>query len=215
MCGGASPTRKTNRIAFVFSFVHEIFSTESCSAWFTRWRDVPARFPSSSCEIWISAAVGGPAGAITAGLTKSGPGTLALTNATAAQANNYTGVTTINGGTVTIDAANRLGASSGLVLNGGTINSTVNFSVTQPITLGLSAMVFGIVNIDRYGWTSWQVLVPFLLGVGLTALFVLIEARFAKAPLVRGRYRNIMGNEALAFGLMTAAERSGCPLFLA
>jgi EmrB/QacA subfamily drug resistance transporter len=52
------------------------------------------------------------------------------------------------------------------------------------VTLGLSSIVFGIVNIDRYGWTSAQVLVPFLLGVALTCLFILIEARFAKAPLV-------------------------------
>jgi 2-oxoglutarate ferredoxin oxidoreductase subunit alpha len=37
----------------------------------------------------------------------------------------------------------------------------------------------------------------------------------AKAPLVPGRYRNIMGNEALAFGLMNAAQRSNCELFLA
>jgi 2-oxoglutarate ferredoxin oxidoreductase subunit alpha len=37
----------------------------------------------------------------------------------------------------------------------------------------------------------------------------------SKAPLRPGKYRNIMGNEALAFGLMTAAERSRCPLFLA
>jgi len=37
----------------------------------------------------------------------------------------------------------------------------------------------------------------------------------SKAPLKPGRYRNIMGNEALAYGLMTAAQRSKCDLFLA
>jgi 2-oxoglutarate ferredoxin oxidoreductase subunit alpha len=37
----------------------------------------------------------------------------------------------------------------------------------------------------------------------------------SKAPLKPGRYRNIMGNEALAYGLMTAAQRSKCGLFLA
>jgi 2-oxoglutarate ferredoxin oxidoreductase subunit alpha len=37
----------------------------------------------------------------------------------------------------------------------------------------------------------------------------------SKAALPPGRYRNIMGNEALAYGLMTAAKRSGCDLFLA
>ena len=37
----------------------------------------------------------------------------------------------------------------------------------------------------------------------------------AKAALPRGKYRNITGNEALAYGLMAAAARSECSLFLA
>ena len=37
--------------------------------------------------------------------------------------------------------------------------------------------------------------------------------RVAAAHLPPGRYRNIMGNEATAWGLITAAERSGCELF--
>ena len=36
----------------------------------------------------------------------------------------------------------------------------------------------------------------------------------AKAKLPAGKYRNITGNQALAWGLMAASERSGCPLFL-
>jgi 2-oxoglutarate/2-oxoacid ferredoxin oxidoreductase subunit alpha len=36
----------------------------------------------------------------------------------------------------------------------------------------------------------------------------------AKAKLPPGKYRNITGNQALAWGLMAASERSGCPLFL-
>ena len=42
-----------------------------------------------------------------------------------------------------------------------------------------------------------------------------IARRFAVGPadLPPGRYRNITGNLALAWGLMAAAERSGCPLF--
>ncbi len=35
-----------------------------------------------------------------------------------------------------------------------------------------------------------------------------------KAKLAPGKYRNITGNQALAWGLMAASERSGCPLFL-
>ncbi len=34
------------------------------------------------------------------------------------------------------------------------------------------------------------------------------------APMAAGRYRNISGNQALAYGLVAAAQRSGLPLFL-
>jgi 2-oxoglutarate/2-oxoacid ferredoxin oxidoreductase subunit alpha len=34
------------------------------------------------------------------------------------------------------------------------------------------------------------------------------------APMAAGRYRNISGNQALAFGLVAAGQRSGLPLFL-
>jgi len=40
------------------------------------------------------------------------------------------------------------------------------------------------------------------------------QYRVDRAVLPAGRYRNIMGNEATAWGLMTAAKRSGCDLFL-
>jgi len=39
--------------------------------------------------------------------------------------------------------------------------------------------------------------------------------RVERAQLPSGRYRNVMGNQALAMGLMTAAELSDCELFLA
>ena len=41
------------------------------------------------------------------------------------------------------------------------------------------------------------------------------QFRVAKAKLPPGRYRNMMGNQALAWGLMTAAHLSGCKLFYA
>ncbi len=37
--------------------------------------------------------------------------------------------------------------------------------------------------------------------------------RVEPAPLAKGMYRNITGNHALGFGLLTAAEKSGLPLF--
>lgn len=39
--------------------------------------------------------------------------------------------------------------------------------------------------------------------------------RVERAQLPRGRYRNVMGNQALAMGMMAAAELSDCELFLA
>jgi 2-oxoglutarate ferredoxin oxidoreductase subunit alpha len=41
------------------------------------------------------------------------------------------------------------------------------------------------------------------------------QYRVPKANLPPGKYRNIMGNEATAWGLMAAAQRSKCELFLA
>ncbi|HEV3006652.1 MAG TPA: 2-oxoacid:acceptor oxidoreductase subunit alpha [Pirellulales bacterium] len=40
------------------------------------------------------------------------------------------------------------------------------------------------------------------------------QYRVDKAELPPGTYRNLTGNEATAYGLMTAAKRSGCELFL-
>ncbi len=55
------------------------------------------------------------------GLTKSGPGTLALTNS----ANDYTGGTTVNAGILSISSDGNLGSTSGgLTLNGGTLQAT-------------------------------------------------------------------------------------------
>jgi EmrB/QacA subfamily drug resistance transporter len=61
-----------------------------------------------------------------------------------------------------------------------------NFDVAGAITVtaGLVVLVYGIVRTDTYGWASTQTLIPLAIGLGLLGLFVLIEARLAKAPLV-------------------------------
>jgi 2-oxoglutarate ferredoxin oxidoreductase subunit alpha len=38
--------------------------------------------------------------------------------------------------------------------------------------------------------------------------------RVDKAKMVKGKYRNIMGNQALSYGLIAASQKSGLPLFL-
>jgi len=60
----------------------------------------------------------------TGGLTKSGTGTLTLSTANA-----FSGATTINAGTISIDAENRLGVTADITLNGGTLATTVTFAI--------------------------------------------------------------------------------------
>jgi predicted MFS family arabinose efflux permease len=52
------------------------------------------------------------------------------------------------------------------------------------VTLGLVGVTFGIVRSEAFGWGSAQVLGPIVAGVLLLALFVLVEGRFARVPLV-------------------------------
>jgi EmrB/QacA subfamily drug resistance transporter len=52
------------------------------------------------------------------------------------------------------------------------------------VTVGLVALVFGIVRTEEHGWGAAATLVPMLIGVALIAVFIAIEARFAKHPLI-------------------------------
>jgi EmrB/QacA subfamily drug resistance transporter len=75
------------------------------------------------------------------------------------------------------------------------------------ITAGLVALVLGIVNIEQYGWGSVEVIGGIGAGAVLLALFVLIEERWAKAPLVPlsiFRSRTLTGANVVV-GLMGAA----------
>ncbi len=52
------------------------------------------------------------------------------------------------------------------------------------VTAGLTALVFGVVRSEALGWGSAGVLGPIVAAAALLGAFVLIEARFARAPLV-------------------------------
>jgi EmrB/QacA subfamily drug resistance transporter len=52
------------------------------------------------------------------------------------------------------------------------------------ISGGLTAIVYGIVRTDALGWSAVGVLAPLALGIVLLGLFVLVEGRFAKDPLI-------------------------------
>ena len=52
------------------------------------------------------------------------------------------------------------------------------------VTAGLVSLVFALVRTETYSWGSAQVLVPLALAVVLVAVFLFLQARVSKAPLV-------------------------------
>jgi EmrB/QacA subfamily drug resistance transporter len=52
------------------------------------------------------------------------------------------------------------------------------------VTAGLVALVFALVRTETYAWGSGQVLVPLAAAVVLIAVFLFLQARVSKAPLV-------------------------------
>ena len=72
------------------------------------------------------------------------------------------------------------------------------------ITLGLVALVFGIVRTDQYGWGSAEALVPMGVGLALIAVFLVIEGRLARWPLMPLRIfaaRTLTGANLVVFML--------------
>ena len=75
------------------------------------------------------------------------------------------------------------------------------------VTAGFVALVFGIVRSDTLGWGAAGVLGPIGAGVAMLAAFVVVEGRFASAPLVPLR---IFGRARLrAANLVVLALYSG------
>src|SRR3954452_14150160 len=77
------------------------------------------------------------------------------------------------------------------------------------VTAGLVALVYGIVRTDVKGWGSAEVLIPMGVGLVLLAVFVYIEARVSRRPLVPLRVfrsRTLTGANVVVFLL-------GCAVF--
>jgi EmrB/QacA subfamily drug resistance transporter len=76
------------------------------------------------------------------------------------------------------------------------------------VTAGLTAIVYGVVRTETYSWGSAEVLIPVALGVLLIGVFLFLQARVSKAPLVPlgiFRSRNVAGGNIvmlLMFGAL-------------
>ncbi|MEV4224961.1 MFS transporter [Nonomuraea sp. NPDC049725] len=82
-------------------------------------------------------------------------------------------------GTVAIIAALRLLAESRDL---GTRGLDLTGAIT--VTVGLSALEFGVLQTPAHGWGSARALIPMGVGVLALAVFVLVQARFTRAPLM-------------------------------
>jgi EmrB/QacA subfamily drug resistance transporter len=70
------------------------------------------------------------------------------------------------------------------------------------VTAGLVALVYAIVSTETNPWGSAQVLLPLVLGVALIALFLFLQARVSRAPLVPLRIfrsRSVAGGNTVMF----------------
>ena len=76
--------------------------------------------------------------------------------------------------------------SQRMLLEGRNQHAVRNFDFGGAFTAtaGLSAIVYGIVRTSTSGWGNTTTLLAIAVGVVLLALFVLLEGRFAKAPLM-------------------------------
>ena len=76
--------------------------------------------------------------------------------------------------------------SQRMLLEGRNANATRNFDVFGALsaTAGLSLLVFGIVRTDTSGWGDSTTLLTIAAGLALLALFLTIEGKLARAPLM-------------------------------
>jgi EmrB/QacA subfamily drug resistance transporter len=104
-----------------------------------------------------------------------------------------------------------------MLLEGRNANATRNFDLLGALsaTAGLSLVVFGIVRTDTSGWGDTTTLITIAVGVALLALFLLLEGKFAKAPLMPLRlFRSRQLSAANTVILLLGAATFGMWFFL-
>ncbi|MBF8184956.1 MFS transporter [Nonomuraea sp. K274] len=60
-------------------------------------------------------------------------------------------------------------------------------------TAGLAALIYGVMRSADHGWSSWPIVGPVAAGLLLLLAFVVVEARFARRPMVPLRLFKIQG----------------------
>jgi EmrB/QacA subfamily drug resistance transporter len=63
-------------------------------------------------------------------------------------------------------------------------NRSIDVAGAVLATAGLSSLVYGIVGTDTHGWGSAHTIVPIVIAAVLLAVFVVVEAKVASAPLM-------------------------------
>ncbi|HEY3725736.1 MAG TPA: MFS transporter [Solirubrobacteraceae bacterium] len=82
-------------------------------------------------------------------------------------------------------------------------------------TIGLSLVVLGIVRTDQTGWGSAQTLIVIAAGIALLLVFLVIEGRFARAPLMPLRiYKSRTLSAANVVMLLLGASSFGMWFFV-
>ncbi len=108
-------------------------------------------------------------------------------------------------------------AAQRLIMESRNEQGTRNFDVLGALaaTVGLTLLVLGIVRTDQTGWGSTDTLLLIAAGVVLLAVFVLIEGRFARAPLMPLRiYRSRTLSAANIVVLLVGASSFGMWFFV-
>jgi autotransporter-associated beta strand protein len=93
-------------------------------------------FYTNGSNLTLSGTITGPGA-----LTKSGYGTLTLSGT-----NTYSGATSITGGTLSISSAGNLQGTSGVTLDGGTLQATSTLTLGKSIALGSGGGTFDVAN---------------------------------------------------------------------